>query len=344
MRYRFLGDSGLLVSVLGLGTWITFEEDDAEAVDQAYALMKHAFTHGVNFFDNAECYGNGQSERVMGRAVHRGIDEGVWTRSDLVLTTKIFMGTSTGPNAHGLSRKHVLEGVKASLQRLELDYVDVVYCHRPDPRTPIEETVRAMNNVIDQGWAFYWGTSEWTSHDILTACEVADRLGLMRPICEQPQYNLFERSKVDVHYHVLYRKYNFSVTTFSPLAYSVLTGKYRDGVPTDSRLASEHYRTFVPEFERRVQQAEQLRPIAEELGCSMGQLALAWCASNPRVASVIMGAKNQTQLDENLGALRVLERFTDELKQRMEAVIPFIPKLPVLDMRYSTMRDHYFTE
>lgn len=184
MKYRYLGDSGLLVSTLSLGSWVNF--DNGFGVDKAYEIMARAFAQGVNFFDNAEAYANGQSETIMGQAVQRGIDNGVWTREDLVLTTKIFGGTKAGVNDQGLSRKHIIEGTKASLKRMQTDYVDVIFCHRPDPRTPIEETVRAMNFVIKQGWAFYWGTSEWLSGDILEACAIADRLGLVRRSLSSP--------------------------------------------------------------------------------------------------------------------------------------------------------------
>lgn len=189
MTYRFLGNSGLLVS---LGAWMTW---DGRCTDAAwYDIMTHAFKNGVNYYDNAECYIGGKSEEIVGRAIQKGVKEGVWSREDLVISTKIHVGTKTGPNDQGLSRKHIVEGLKASLKRLQLDYVDVVFCHRPDDFTPIEETVRAMNYVIEQGWAFYWGTSQWMPADIHEACEIADRLGLIRPVVEQPKYNIFDRS------------------------------------------------------------------------------------------------------------------------------------------------------
>ncbi|OWZ03276.1 Voltage-gated potassium channel subunit beta-2, partial [Phytophthora megakarya] len=222
MTYRFLGNSGLLVSKLSLGSWM--DVNDKYTADAWYELMKLAFEHGVNFFDNAEVYGGGLAEKNMGAAIKKGIVEGTWSREDLVITTKIFFGSKgftakCGPNEQGLSRKHIVEGTKAALKRLEQEYVDVIFCHRPDARTPIEETVtaRAMNYVIDQGWAFYWGTSQWSSAEIIEACEIADRLGLIRPIVEQTIYSILDRNKVDFEYVDLYKKYKLGLTTWSPL-------------------------------------------------------------------------------------------------------------------------------
>ncbi|TMW58852.1 hypothetical protein Poli38472_006997 [Pythium oligandrum] len=246
------------------------------------------------------------------------------------------------PNSRGLSRKHLVEGIKSSLKRMQLEYVDVLFCHRPDPTTPIEETVRAMNFIIDQGWAFYWGTSEWLSSEILEACEVADRLGLIRPLCEQPEYNLFERSRVEMDYNVLYDKYKFGLTTWSPLKFGLLTGKYGNGIPEGSRLASELYRSFLRgDFEQLVRQVEQLRPIAMELSCSLAQLAVAWCTSNERVSTVILGASSLEQLDENLRALDVAPKLTDEVKARIDAIVKYEFKLPKHDA-FVNIRAKYF--
>ncbi|OWY97368.1 Voltage-gated potassium channel subunit beta-2, partial [Phytophthora megakarya] len=241
MTYRFLGNSGLLVSKLSLGSWMDVNEK--YTADAWYDMMKLAFEHGVNFFDNAEIYGAGLAEKNMGAAIKKGIAEGIWNREDLVITTKIFFGSKgfaakCGPNEQGLSWKHIIEGTKGSLKRLELEYVDVIFCLRPDAHTPIEELVRAMNFVINQGWAFYWGTSQWSSAQIIEACEIADRLGLIRPIVEQTIYSILDRNRVDFEYIDLYKKYKLGLTTWSPLAYGALTGKYSAGMPEGSRLSS----------------------------------------------------------------------------------------------------------
>jgi voltage-dependent potassium channel beta subunit len=332
MKYRFLGNSGLLVSTLSVGSWMYREE--YQTVDAWYAMMKTAFKYGVNLFDNAECYGNGQAEENMGGAIKKGVEEGVWAREDLVVTTKLFAGykgfTESGPNDQGISRKHIVEGMKASLARLQLDYVDVVFCHRPEPYTPIEETVRAMNFVINQGWAFYWGTSEWLASDIHEACEVADRLGLIRPIVEQSQYNIFERSKVEHEFVDLYKKYKYGLTTFSPLAYGTLTGKYSSSRPDGSRFTKPAFadRAMVPTFDERVQIADKLKPIAAEVGCSLPQLATAWIASNENVSTVLVGASRPQQLEENLKAMEFVDKMTPEVKAKIEAIYSVSPTVP----------------
>ncbi|GMF38481.1 unnamed protein product [Phytophthora fragariaefolia] len=242
MTHRFLGDSDLLVSKLALGSWMAYNEK--YTVDGWFEMVKLAYEHGVNFYDTAEVYGNGQAEELLGGAIKKGIAEGLWSREDLVISTKVFSGTKgfteSGPNDQGNSRKHIVEGIKASLKRLDLEYVDVVFSHRPEPYTPTEETVRAMNFVINQGWAFYWGTSEWLASDIREACEIADRLGLIRPIVEQAQYNIFVRNKVEYEFVDLYKKYKLGLTTWSPLAFGTLTGKYSDGKPEGSRYTGGH--------------------------------------------------------------------------------------------------------
>eukprot|EP00249_Psilotum_nudum_P010344 c22484_g2_i1 orf=172-1038(+) len=274
MQYRHLGRTGIKVSVLSYGAWVSF--GNQVDVNDAKALLSKCREHGVNFFDNAEVYANGRAEEIMGQA----IKELGWKRSDLVISTKLYWGGS-GPNDKGLSRKHIIEGMKASLNRLAMDYVDVIFCHRPDVTTPIEETVRAMNYVIDQGWAFYWGTSEWDARQITEAWEVANRLGLIGPAVEQPEYNLLSRNKVEVEYVPLYKNYGLGLTTWSPLASGVLTGKYSNGrIPPDSRLALENYeflanRSMVEDILNKV---EGLKPIAQELGVTLPQLAIAWCA------------------------------------------------------------------
>ncbi|KAG7379089.1 Voltage-gated potassium channel subunit beta-2 [Phytophthora pseudosyringae] len=335
MTYRFLGNSGLLVSKLALGMWMFL--DEKKTADAWYEMMQIAFKSGVNFYDNAEAYGgNGQSEEVMGEAIQKGIADGVWTREDLVVTTKIFVGTNafqeTNPNGQGLSRKHLIEGTKASLRRMQLDYVDVIFCHRPELYTPIEETVRAMNFIIEQGWAFYWGTSEWNVSDIVEACEIADRLGLIRPIVEQPQYSLMERSKVEVELVPLYKKYKLGLTTWAPLANGILTGKYSGGVKEGTRFSADFFKNiFGGTFDEGVAKADKLKVIADDLGCSLAQLSTAWCVSNEKVSTVLVGASRPSQLEENLKAIEFVEKLTPEVKARMDEIAPFTPQLPKLD-------------
>ncbi|KAG6591043.1 voltage-gated potassium channel subunit beta [Phytophthora cinnamomi] len=343
MTYRFLGNSGLLVSKMALGSWMTL--DDKHTPEAWYEMMKIAFKAGVNFYDNAEVYGNGKAEKVMGTAIQRGIADGVWCREDLVVTTKLYMGSKgwaeSGPNAQGISRKHIVEGAKASLQRMQLDYVDVIFCHRSEPYTPIEETVRAMNYVIQQGWAFYWGTSEWNASDIVEACDVADRLGLIRPIVEQAQYSLMERSKVEFEFAPLYKKYKLGLTTWAPLANGILTGKYSGGVTEGTRFADPFFKTlFGDTFEDRVAKADKLKVIADELGCSLAQLAMAWCISNENVSTVLVGASRPSQLEENLKAIAFVEKLTPEVKARMNEIATFVPQMPQPD-QLATFRQRW---
>ncbi|ETI57201.1 hypothetical protein F442_00458 [Phytophthora nicotianae P10297] len=334
MPHRLLGKSGLMVSRLSLGSWMW--EDDKYTPERWYEMMKAAFEHGVNLFDNAEAYGNGQAERNMGDAIKMGIADGLWSREDLVVTTKIYFGSKGyfegNPNDQGLSRKHIVEGTKASLKRLQLDYVDVIFCHRSEPYTPIEEAVRAMNYVIQQGWAFYWGTSQWSAADFIEACEIADRLGLIRPIVEQPEYNLLERSKVELEYAPLYDKYGLGLTTWSPLSFGILTGKYSAVASgTTTRMDVAWIKESIPDFDDRVAKADSLKPVAEELGCSMAQLAIAWCLSNENVSTVMIGASSTEQLKQNLKALDVVAKMTPEIKNKIEAVIPINAKKPAAD-------------
>eukprot|EP00249_Psilotum_nudum_P008524 c21340_g1_i1 orf=450-1460(-) len=322
MQYRHLGRTGLKVSVLGYGSWVSF--GNQLDVKDAKLLLAKCREYGVNFFDNAEVYANGRAEEIMGQAIR----ELGWKRSDLVISTKLFWGGSA-PNDKGLSRKHIIEGIKASLKRLDMEYVDVLFCHRADPSTPIEETVRAMNYVIDQGWAFYWGTSEWNARQVTEACEVANRLGLIGPTVEQPEYNLLAREKVEVEYLPLCKNYGLGLTTWSPLASGVLTGKYQKGsIPPDSRFALENYknlasRSLVDDILKKI---EGLTPIAQELGVPLSQLAIAWCASNPNVSSVITGATKEYQIVENMRALDVIQLLTPEVIEKIEAVVQSRPK------------------
>eukprot|EP00850_Spirogloea_muscicola_P012961 SM000086S23013 [mRNA] locus=s86:16352:18039:- [translate_table: standard] len=272
-------------------------------VEAAKRLIKKAYDLGVNFFDNAEVYANGKAEEIMGQAIRElGL-----RRSDLVVSTKLFWG-GPGVNEKGLSRKHVVEGARASLRRLGMDYVDLIFCHRPDTATPIEETVRAMNFVIDQGWAFYWGTSEWSAQQVTEACEVAKRLNLVGPAMEQPEYNMLTREKVEAEYLPLYKNYGLGLTTWSPLA---------SGGLAERKLVDEV-----------LDKVQQLRPIAKELDVTPAQLALAWCAKNPNVSTVITGATKESQIEENMKALTAIPKLTPEVMERIEAIIRSKPALP----------------
>lgn len=330
MEYRYLGSSGLQVSSLSLGGWITFSHQLEEEL--AFECMKVAYDAGVNFFDNSESYGYGLSEKVMGKIIQKA----GWKRSSLVMSTKVFWG-GTGPNEIGLSRKHILEGVEAALARLQMDYVDLVFCHRPDIHTPMEETVRAMTYLIDSGKVFYWGTSEWSAQQIMEAYSVARRERLIPPQMEQPEYNLFHRDRVEREYAPLYRKIGLGTTVWSPLAGGLITGKYSQGVPKGSRSTLKDYEWLRDRFEgeeprRRAEQVKQLQPIADELGCSMAQLGLAWCLKNPNVSTAIMGASSPEQVVENIEALTVVDRLTEQIMQRIEVVLDNKPE-PEPDFR-----------
>lgn len=319
MIHRRLGRTGLQVSTLSLGAWVTYGGQVGEKI--ATECMKAAFEAGVNFFDNAEAYADGEAEVVMGNVIRKlG-----WKRSDLVISTKIYWG-GKGPNDTGLSRKHVVEGTRASLARLGMDYVDLIYCHRPDPETPIEETVRAMNFVIDQGWAFYWGTSEWSAEEIREAIEVARRLRLEPPRMEQPEYNMFHRDKLEHEYLRLIEDEGLGTTTWSPLASGLLTGKYDDGVPEGSRMSLENLKWLRAKLESdqgrsRIECVRALKPLADRLECDRAQLALAWCARNPHVSSVITGASRAEQVESNMKALEVLGRLTDEVMVEIDEIL-----------------------
>jgi len=324
MKYRFLGKSGLQVSALSFGSWVTFDEQLDESL--AHECMSAAYDAGVNFFDNAEVYAGGQAEILMGKAIQKA----GWTRSDLVVSTKIFWGGS-GPNDRGLSYKHIIEGTNAALERLQMDYVDLVFCHRPDPDTPIEETVRAMNQIISDGKAFYWGTSEWSAEQIRDAYGVARRERLIPPTMEQPEYNMFHRDRVEKEYAPLYEDIGLGTTIWSPLASGLLTGKYNDGIPDDSRLALKSYKWLremlqSEGWDERIEKTRNLAPIAADLGCSMAQLALAWCLKNPNVSTVITGASKPEQVVENMEALALEEKMTAEVMERIESVLDNAPQ------------------
>jgi len=319
MEYRRLGSSGLQVSALSLGAWVTY--GGQVGLDTAYECMTAAYDAGVNFFDNAEVYANGNAEIVMGKVIQKT----GWKRSDLIVSTKLFWG-GNGPNDQGLSRKHLIEGLHASLKRLQMDYVDLLFCHRPDPQTPIEETVWTMTQFINQGKAFYWGTSEWSATQIMEAYAVARREHLIPPTMEQPEYNMFHRERVEREYARLYREIGLGTTIWSPLASGMLTGKYNNGVPEGSRMALEGYEWLLKRLnsengKEQIAKVRQLSTIADELGCSTAQLALAWCLKNPNVSTVITGASRGSQVQENMKALDVSSQLMPEVLEQIEKVL-----------------------
>ena len=324
MEYRFLGKSGLKVSALSFGAWVTFGDQIGE--DVAYAAMKAAYDAGVNFFDNAEVYSQGKAETMMGNVIKKA----GWTRSDLVVSTKIFWG-GNGPNDKGLSRKHIVEGTDAALKRLQMEYVDLIFCHRPDLYTPIEETVRAMNHVIHQGKAFYWGTSEWSAEQIREAYRIARQEHLIPTLMEQPQYNMLHRDRVEKEYALLYDEIGLGTTIWSPLASGLLTGKYNKGIPDGTRLSLPDYewlkkRILSEEGQKNIDKVRKLEPIANDLGISLPQLALAWCLKNPNVSTVITGASKPEQVTENMKTLDVVSKLTDDVMEKIETVLDNRPK------------------
>jgi voltage-dependent potassium channel beta subunit len=319
MIYRRLGRSGLQVSVLSLGSWITYHNQvDSSAAGE---MMAAAFDAGVNFFDNAEIYAGGRSEEVMGAALKKL----AWPRLNYVVSTKFFWGLDRKGDAINrkdtLNRKYLMQAMDGSLKRFGLDHIDLIYCHRPDPHTPIEETVHAMSDLITQGKALYWGTSEWAAADIRAAWEIAERHHLHKPVMEQPQYNLFHRKRVEDEYARLYEDCGLGLTTWSPLASGLLTGKYKNGVPEGSRGAMESTAYLRDELLSPAKNAAvaALEPIAKDIGGSVAQLAIAWAAHNPRVSTVITGASKLSQLQGNLGALPLINKLTPEVMGRIDA-------------------------
>ncbi|MHB8322916.1 MAG: potassium channel beta subunit family protein [Candidatus Dormibacteria bacterium] len=318
MIYRRLGRSGLKVSLLSLGSWVTFGNQMDE--DLALHCMTAARAGGVNFFDNAEVYAGGESERIMGQVLRRA----AWPRHSYVVSTKFFWGLHEGANTENtLNRKYLLQAMEASLERFQLDFVDLVFCHRPDPETTIEETVWAMHDIVSRGQALYWGTSEWPAGDVRAAFEIAERHHLHKPVMEQPQYNLFNRARVEEEYLRLYQECGLGLTTWSPLASGLLTGKYLDGVPADSRAALPGYEWLREELTdpRRNAAVGKLLDLAQELACTPAQLAIGWCARNPNVSTVITGASSVPQVEENLGALKVLPALTAPVCQRIDGIL-----------------------
>ena len=320
MQYRRLGRSGLQVSELSLGSWVTYHNQ----VDVAAAreMLAAAFDAGVNFFDNAEAYAAGKSEVLMGEAI-KALK---WPRLNYIVSTKFFWGLdreAQSPNRKNtLNRKYLTQAIDGSLQRMGLDFIDLVYCHRPDPHTPIEETVWAMSDMIGRGKALYWGTSEWSADEIRAAWDAAERHHLHKPVMEQPQYNLFHRQRVEQEYARLYEDMGLGLTTWSPLASGLLTGKYRNGVPEDSRAAVQGMGFLVSELTDVAKNSAvaQLEIVASDLGCSLSQLAIAWVARNPRVSTVITGASRISQLQDNLGAVAVIPKMTAEVMARIDQI------------------------
>jgi voltage-dependent potassium channel beta subunit len=316
VEYRRLGPTGLKVSVLSFGSWVTFgQQVDVGLARECLSACRDA---GVNFFDNAESYGGGESERVMGKAL---ADLG-WDRHSYVVSTKFFWGLYQGVNTtNTLNRKYLMQAIDGSLDRFGLDFVDLVFCHRADPDTPIEETVWAMSDIVSSGKALYWGTSEWNADEIRAAWEIAERHHLHKPVMEQPQYNLVARRKVEQEYARLYDEIGLGLTTWSPLASGLLTGKYLDGdVAADSRAGLPGYEWIKANVTDPAQNAKvrNLLPIAEELGCTLAQLSIAWCAANPRVSTVITGASRVSQVEENMKALDVLPLLTPDVLKRID--------------------------
>ncbi|XP_074734495.1 voltage-gated potassium channel subunit beta-1 isoform X1 [Strix uralensis] len=319
MPHRNLGKSGLRVSCLGLGTWVTFGGQISDEV--AEQLMTIAYESGVNLFDTAEVYAAGKAEVILGNILKK---KG-WRRSSLVITTKLYWG-GKAETERGLSRKHIIEGLKASLQRLQLEYVDVVFANRPDNNTPMEEIVRAMTHVINQGMAMYWGTSRWSAMEIMEAYSVARQFNMIPPVCEQAEYHLFQREKVEVQLPELYHKIGVGAMTWSPLACGIISGKYGNGVPESSRAALKCYQWLKEKIiseEGRKQQVKlkDLSPIAERLGCTLPQLAVAWCLRNEGVSSVLLGSSNPEQLIENLGAIQVLPKMTSHIVNEIDNIL-----------------------
>ncbi|MBU6495049.1 MAG: aldo/keto reductase [Acidobacteria bacterium] len=320
MQYRRLGRAGLQVSVLSFGSWVTFaNSNQIETATQAAECLAAARDAGVNFFDNAEGYASGESERVMGAAFR----ELGWKRHEYVVSTKLFWGILEGPNMKNtLNRKYLLQAIDGSLERFGLDFVDLVYCHRPDPHTPIEETVWAMSDMVSSGKALYWGTSEWSADEIRAAWSIADRHHLHKPVVEQPQYNLLHRSRVEEEYARLYEDIGLGTTIWSPLASGLLTGKYQNGIPAGSRATLPGYEWLATMLSDPDQLAKvaKIKVVADEIGVSLTHLALAWCVKNPHVSTVITGASNVAQVRDNMAALDVVDALTDDVMARLDEI------------------------
>lgn len=325
MEYRRLGKSGLQVSALSLGSWLTFGNQISD--DVADQLMGMAYDAGVNFFDNAEGYAEGKSEIVMGKIMKSQ----KWARESFVVSSKVFFGAENkGPNQMGLSRKHVIEACNAALKRLQVEYLDLYFCHRPDKNTPIEETVFAMNTLLQQGKILYWGTSEWDASEIMEAISIAKQHHLIGPIMEQPQYNLFERQKLESDYLHLFKNHGLGTTIWSPLASGLLSGKYSKGDTKDTRLDLKGMDWLKDRVlaEDRLKKVDELQHIADRLNVTLAKLSIAWCLKNPNVSTVILGASKTAQLKENLTVLEVLPQLTPDVLAEIEQIVETKPVLP----------------
>lgn len=328
MEYRIMGKTGLQLSVLSYGSWVTFAKQIDDGISDR--LMGIAYDNGINFFDNAEVYSRGESEKMMGRVLKAKN----WDRTSYTVSSKAFFGwrgEANQPNQTGLSRKHLTEACHEALGRLQVDYLDLFYCHRPDKKTPIEEVVRTMNTLIEQGKILYWGTSEWSAAEIMEAHMIARELRLIGPQVEQPEYNLFKRQKMEVEYYTIFKNVGMGTTIWSPLASGLLTGKYNDGVPEGSRLALEGFewlkdRTLSDE---KIGRVRNLGNLAEELGTSLATLSIAWCIKNNNVTTAILGATKEEQLLENLKALDVLPLLTDEVMTKIDEIMGTKPEMPM---------------
>ena len=319
MKYRHLGKVGIQVSELSFGSWVTFHKQSG--LDSTVAMMAAAYDAGVNFFDNAEAYAGGHSEKLMGEALRKlG-----WRRGSYLVSTKLYWGLHDAPNERNtLNRKYLIEGIDGSLKRLGLDYVDLLFCHRADPSTPIEETVWAMHNIIERGKALYWGTSEWEAANIQSAIEIAERNRLHKPVVEQPIYNLFERHRFNADYESLYNDQGYGSTTWSPLASGLLTGKYNDGIPGDSRGALEGLGLDWLQEQLtdagRLSKVAALMPLAEQMGASLAQFSLAWCLKNPSISTVITGASRVEQVRENMKAINFVDSFSPDVMAEIDRI------------------------
>ncbi|VUC30177.1 unnamed protein product [Clonostachys rosea] len=331
MEFRHLGPTGLKVSVLSLGGWLTYGGTQKGSIVKE--CLETAWNHGINTFDTAETYANGESEVEMGQA----LKELNWPRDEYVLTTKIFFGTGRKePNTRGLSRKHIVEGLKSSLQRLDQPYVDIVFAHRPDYATPLREIVEGFTQVIrNLNLAYYWGTSEWSATQITEAIQIAERYNLIAPVVEQPQYNAFHRERFEVEYDSLFKKFEYGTTIWSPLASGLLTGKYNNGIPEDSRYATNKafFENSIKALESeegkaKIEKVKKLTSVAEKLGGNVSQLALAWCLKNPNVSTVILGATKVHQIEDNVKALQLFKKFTPEIIEEIEKILDNAPVRP----------------
>ena len=327
MEYRRLGKSGLQISALSFGSWVSFSKQINDKT--AEELMSIAYDNGVNFFDNAEIYALGESEKMMGRVIKKK----KWDRTSFVVSSKVFWGwrgKENKPNQTGLSRKHVVEACDEALKRLQVDYLDLYYCHRPDKNVPIQETVLAMNHLIQQGKVLYWGTSEWSGVEIMESHRVAEKYRLIGPTMEQPQYNMFERNKLENEYLGIFNTVGMGTTIWSPMASGLLSGKYNDDIPKNSRFALQGFDWLKDRWmlEDNLKKVKKISELANKLGVSTAALSIAWCVKNPNVSTAILGATKKQQLLENLKSLDIVPMLTPEVMEKIDAILKNKPKLP----------------